>query len=649
MKRCIAFLLCVILLAGCSFGRDEVYVPVLPAGEDDAWEDEDWEDGDWDEDWDEDENWDGNEDWDEDWAYEEEDESGISAPDIIEQYLDPEDDDLMNVRDVIANIPVKLRYAGKDNMAGEPIYDFNTAYLRYGTIRKLADAQQELWQAGYTLLIWDAFRPVWAQEKLYELFPDSDYVSDPKTGTMSHCRGSAVDVTLLDMDGNEVKMPTDFDSFTPKADRDYSDVPAGAAKNAQMLENVMVKYGFKPYDKEWWHFTDTDEYPVEEDFTPGAPRSWIPNCRDYISLRKAATVRSTAIAKIEKGQKVKLLEWAGTMAKVEYQGQEGYVLANYIMPLDDDTIDDHLCGIQFTDYYSYEDMEYDLEWLEEEFPDLVELDVIGQSEEGVDIPVMRIGNPKAKYNVLVQASMHGREHATGWLAMGLAANALYGDAEYLKNVCFHIIPMVNPDGVKISQDEVLNDLQNAIYQQDKGLKYTKESKSDYAAHWKANANGIDLNRNFPSGWEELKSRDYASFQWFSGIEPFCTAETRALRDYTLAHSFDATVSIHASGCLVYYGFGDKQPANRNSYALAAAISKMNGYDLVQTGEDDGGGYKDWAIDELGIPSVTIELGATLNNDRDPTVPLEDRDLYSTFFRNMQLYGVLADWVMNHAG
>ena len=72
----------------------------------------------------------------------------------------------------------------------------------------------------------------------------------------------------MDKNGQELEMPTGFDDFSSKADRDYSDCTQDAAAHAQLLEILMEKHGFQGYSKEWWHFTDTDEYPVEEYFSP---------------------------------------------------------------------------------------------------------------------------------------------------------------------------------------------------------------------------------------------------------------------------------------------------------------------------------------------------------------------------------------------
>ena len=77
-----------------------------------------------------------------------------------------------------------------------------------------------------------------------------------------------MDVTLVNAQGRELEMPTGFDDFSAKADRDYSDCTEIAAAHAQLLEILMEKHGFSGYKREWWHFTDTDAYPVEENFTP---------------------------------------------------------------------------------------------------------------------------------------------------------------------------------------------------------------------------------------------------------------------------------------------------------------------------------------------------------------------------------------------
>lgn len=179
------------------------------------------------------------------------------------------DSEFVRVTDYAPHIRVDLKYAGKRNFTGKRIYDFGDAWLRCGTVKKLLKAQQALEQYGMGLAVWDAFRPVEAQQILWEVCPNPLYVTDPSKGYSDHVRGNAVDVTLVDADGTEMLMPTGFDNFTKLADRDYSDIEDKFAKdNVKLLEKVMKKSGFKTYAEEWWHFTDTTEYEPALDFVP---------------------------------------------------------------------------------------------------------------------------------------------------------------------------------------------------------------------------------------------------------------------------------------------------------------------------------------------------------------------------------------------
>lgn len=193
----------------------------------------------------------------------------IIAPTEPAPLPEPEDDVLVRVIDYIPTAWEELAYASEENFTGQQIYDFYNAYLRYGTVKKLAAACGELEEQGLGILIWDGFRPVSAQAALWAVCPDPAYVSHPVTGTRAHCRGNAVDLTLVDLEtGDKLPMPTGFDDFSALGDRDYSDCDPEAAENARLLETVMEKHGFKPYRAEWWHFTDTDSYPVDEAFEP---------------------------------------------------------------------------------------------------------------------------------------------------------------------------------------------------------------------------------------------------------------------------------------------------------------------------------------------------------------------------------------------
>ena len=192
-------------------------------------------------------------------------------PATIENTLPvPAPEDFVRVLDYIPSARQELLYATDRNFTGQVIYDFTDAYLRYGTVKKLIAVSEDLAQLGLSLKIWDGFRPVSAQFRLWEVCPDPAFVANPQKGFSSHSRGNTVDITLVDTDGNELEMPTGFDDFSKKADRDYSDCTETAASHAELLEILMEKHGFRGYSAEWWHFSDTDEYPVEETFAPPA-------------------------------------------------------------------------------------------------------------------------------------------------------------------------------------------------------------------------------------------------------------------------------------------------------------------------------------------------------------------------------------------
>lgn len=178
---------------------------------------------------------------------------------------EPEDDDLVRVRDYIPDILVELKYATEDNFTGQIIYDFKDAYLRYGTVKRLQYVQDVMREQGLTLKIWDAFRPLWAQQALWDAYPDPTYVSNPEErGYTSHNFGNTVDITVVREDGSEIPLPTGFDDFSLKADRDYDDCTEEEAENAWMLDQTMSDAGFEGYWGEWWHYQDIDEYPGED-------------------------------------------------------------------------------------------------------------------------------------------------------------------------------------------------------------------------------------------------------------------------------------------------------------------------------------------------------------------------------------------------
>lgn len=175
-------------------------------------------------------------------------------------------DGFVKVTDIDDTIVTDLRYATTDNFTGQKVYPTDTCVLRLTTAKKLAAANAQVAKLGYRIKVWDAYRPVSVQKIFWSIYPDSRYVANPSTGGSVHNRGCAVDVTLVDRDGNELVMPTGFDDFSDKASPTSSAMSAEARANLDVLRDAMLGNGFTAATTEWWHYNDSDrnKYPIAE-------------------------------------------------------------------------------------------------------------------------------------------------------------------------------------------------------------------------------------------------------------------------------------------------------------------------------------------------------------------------------------------------
>ena len=163
--------------------------------------------------------------------------------------------DIVDVKGINPRIIVDMRYATEDNFTKKRLYDSNTCFLRKSTTIKLDAVQKDLERMNLGLKVWDCYRPLAVQRILWAILPDERYVANPEKGSR-HNRACAVDVTLVDSQGNELEMPTGFDDFSPRAYRHYRDLPDQAIRNRTLLEGLMKKAGFIGLPEEWWHYDD---------------------------------------------------------------------------------------------------------------------------------------------------------------------------------------------------------------------------------------------------------------------------------------------------------------------------------------------------------------------------------------------------------
>ena len=220
--------------------------------------------------------------------------------------------------------------------------------------------------------------------------------------------------------------------------------------------------------------------------------------------------------------------------------------------------------------------------------------IIGRSLFGRDIFAVKVGegNPVG----IAQYAIHGREYITTELAfahyeVGVSKGSLW------------ILPLVNPDGALLSQ----KGLQSVEKEEDKA-RLVKWNKGDDFSLWKANGRGVDLNVNFPACWGEgTKNSKRVGGENYIGAYPFSETETIALKNFTEEIAPDYTVSYHTKGEEIYWYFYQPRKACIRDFSLAKTLSKATGYPLVFAGSSVGG-YKDWCIQSLGVPSFTIEVG-----------------------------------------
>ncbi len=166
---------------------------------------------------------------------------------------------MVDLAQVCPSIVIELRYATDRNVTGKPIYPPNARCLvRASVAQRLKKVQEALQAQKFGLKIWDAYRPAWAQQKLWEAVRNPEYVGEPARGGSLHTYGAGVDVTLVDARGRELKMPTDFDDFTPAARRTYRGGDPVVARNLYTLQRAMVDAGFWVLRDEWWHFVAED-------------------------------------------------------------------------------------------------------------------------------------------------------------------------------------------------------------------------------------------------------------------------------------------------------------------------------------------------------------------------------------------------------
>jgi D-alanyl-D-alanine dipeptidase len=162
--------------------------------------------------------------------------------------------ELIDLEKFIPGVVLDIRYATTNNFMKEKIYTSARAFARKPVAEAVRKAQAELKLQGLGIKIFDAYRPYKATVKFYEVYHDTTYVASPYTGSR-HNRGCAIDMTIIDLKtGEELKMPTGYDSFQKAAWPTSPVTDPLIKRNRELIISTMERYGFKVNSAEWWHY-----------------------------------------------------------------------------------------------------------------------------------------------------------------------------------------------------------------------------------------------------------------------------------------------------------------------------------------------------------------------------------------------------------
>lgn len=157
------------------------------------------------------------------------------------------------------DLVVSMKLSTSETTIGEPFYDSNLCMVQYDLIPMIRKAVELFEKDGYRIVIYDAYRPTSVQQRWFDVVRVHKWVADPSIGMGGvHDRGTALDISLIDMEGNLMEMPTPMHTFTEESARNSPTMTQTARDNMNYMLGIMQECGFAYINSEWWHFQDMD-------------------------------------------------------------------------------------------------------------------------------------------------------------------------------------------------------------------------------------------------------------------------------------------------------------------------------------------------------------------------------------------------------
>jgi g-D-glutamyl-meso-diaminopimelate peptidase len=271
--------------------------------------------------------------------------------------------------------------------------------------------------------------------------------------------------------------------------------------------------------------------------------------------------------------------------------------------------------------YSYELLVQDLEKIQVRYKGQVEIKSIGTSHFERQIWGVKLGH--GKKNIVLIGSHHGREWLTSMVLMKMLES--YADAyqekkkfgakstNILNDVSIWFVPMLNPDGVAIQQ----NNIKSFPIEHQERLLFMNDQLDNFEG-WKANGMGVDLNRQYPAGWAALdKEPSTPSNKYYKGKKPLESKEVIALTKFISEVNPSIAIAYHTAGREIFWNFKNGKYLKRDK-TIAKKIAKLTGYKLAKPSKDSiGGGFTDWFITTYHRPAMTIEISYLVGEMNPP--------------------------------
>lgn len=299
--------------------------------------------------------------------------------------------------------------------------------------------------------------------------------------------------------------------------------------------------------------------------------------------------------------------------------------------------------------YTYEQMMDEILKLAELYPDIISHDSIGNSVEGRDILLIKLG--KGDKKIILCGSHHAREYISSAYLMKMTEEyaraysnsknfGKYNVREILDQICIYIVPMVNPDGVNLVNKGI-----DAVSNQE-AVEAMVMLRPSYR-EWKANINGVDLNRQYPARWEEKYDEvGKPASESFKGTAAATEPEIQAMMKVSNENDFILAASFHTKGNVIYWadrGTVDLIPGVKDMAKRLASLTKYQRMPVSENPAIYGAGYENWFRLAFLRPAFCIELTPYNNTDK----PHDDKKFDSLVWNNAKYIGLfLAEEVLN---